>query len=47
MIVVLKSNHVIHQVYFIDKINDAYEIWIEGQETPIYEKIEDVVNIVA
>ena len=45
MLVVLNTKHIIHQVYFIDKKDDMYEIWIEGQPEPIYEKVEDVVSI--
>lgn len=42
MIVLLKNNHSIYQVYLVEIDGDEYKIWIEGEENPIYEKIADV-----
>ena len=42
MLVLLKDNHSIYQVYLLEKDGDDYKIWIGGQKDPIYEKIADV-----
>lgn len=42
MMILLKTKHTIYQVYMLEKKDDMYEIWIEGQPNPIYEKVEDV-----
>lgn len=45
MIVKMKNGHKLYQVYLIEKQDEVYEIWIEGQQNPIYENIEDVMFI--
>ena len=45
MIVKMKNGHTLYQVYLIEKQEDKYEIWVEGQSNPIYETIEDVILI--
>ena len=42
MLVTLKGGHAIYQVYMLAQYKDMYEIWIDGQPEPIYEKIENV-----
>lgn len=42
MLVMLKTKHTVYQVYMLEKKDDKYEIWIEGQSEPIYEKVEDI-----
>ena len=45
MIVKMKNGHTLYQVYLIEKQEDEYEIWVEGQSNPIYENVENVILI--